>query len=298
MGTKLIILSMILVLSIFSVKHHKVIKWWLDESLNVHYLDIGQGDAAVIKLPNRKIIVIDGGPDESLMYRISEVLPFWVDEVNLVIISHFHEDHISGLLYLLETYKVNCVLYAEPAYQDVETSFTVSKLTNLISEKNITVIKPNQFDKISGCVAGPIDINNYYFSSRCVNLKNSKLCTTLDQNNLTMVTYIKYEETALLFLGDLEKEFQTILLGPYSDALKNTQIIKVPHQGSIDSLNTGFIKMISPKYAVISIGDNSYGHPSKKVVDTYEENGVKVLRTDIHGNISFTCNKSKCLIEE
>ena len=244
----------------------------------VYFLNVGQGDSALIKTESAQTILIDSGPDNSLLFRIGDILPFWVHKIDLVLVSHSHKDHLSGLIYLLEHYEIGCLYYKsiDPPANDEEVY-----LRTLINDLKIKLIF--QDEAIWGCLKG----NNEF---QIQNFKNSFAYSNKylkDQNNESLITLIKYRDIKVLFTGDAmigEQELVARMVGSVS-------ILKVPHQGSKYNLSIEALKILRPQYAVIPVGKNSYGHPHKEVVTAYYDLGVKLFRTDQLKYFSFNLDE-------
>ena len=249
--------------------------WFLyegEQRLEVSFLDIGQGDAALIETPNNKTILVDGGPpDKAVLRELGRSLPFWQRRIDLVILSHPHDDHFGGLTAVAERYSIGAVIlsdfpYNTPPYQE----FIVT-----LKNKKIPIVYAKQEDiTVDGVIL------NFIFPSD--SLAESKI---ENPNNASLVFRLSYGEVDILFTGDAETELETELL-KISKAELSAEILKLGHHGSDTSSTEAFLDTVNPELAIASAGnDNSYGHPSPRILRRLERRGIKSYRTDQDGTI-------------
>jgi competence protein ComEC len=243
------------------------------EYLQVIFFNIGQGDSALVRTPDGQDILLDGGPDRKILTKLGDYLP-WADRtIDLVVLSHPHADHVAGLNYVLERYRVRRVLLTGA----VHTTPEYIRFLQIIKEKNIPV---------TWAVAG----QTLEFSGQ-VKLEVLWPVTSLqgqsfsDLNTSSIVNKIIYGNTAILFTGDTPAENERQLLN--TNASLRADILKVAHQGSKTSSTEEFIKAVAPQIAVISVGRNNYGHPHAEVVNRLKRLVPVVLRTDETGDIIY-----------
>lgn len=246
--------------------------------LKVTFLDIGQGDACLIEFPGGGNMLIDGG--EGGKYNkgksiVSYLRRRGINRIDILLLTHPHDDHVGGLLSILKSFSVSLVLDGGK----IHTSYTYEKFLKLIETKKIPYRIIKSGDKIDGIPKIKILI-----------LHPSPLPleeTGLDMNNNSVVLKITYGEIGLLFTGDIEKEAEAELLR-YGPLLQNT-LIKVPHHGSLTSSSSVFLDAVNPQIAVISVGKNNpFRHPSPKIINRYRKKDIKVYRTDTQGAITFS----------
>ncbi|MBM2820575.1 MAG: Internalization-related competence protein ComEC/Rec2 protein [Candidatus Berkelbacteria bacterium] len=242
--------------------------------LKVYFLDVGQGDSTYIKLPSGKDILIDGGPDNSVLNQLGKVMDFADREINLVILSHPHADHLNGLLEVLDRYKIDQVWETGVEYP----SSTYDSFKEKIKNQNI----PDKFVKAGDTIYfGDIKISILY------PLSGLEKKTIDNLNNASIVNRLDNNKFSILFSGDLEKDIQKQLL----DKNIFTDVLKVAHHGSENGLSEDFLNVVRPEIAVISVGyDNKYGHPASSVISLLKKYAVKIYRTDQNGTVEIDSN--------
>ena len=248
-----------------------------DTDTGVVFFDVGMGDSILINDEKSRSVLIDSGPDKSSLYKLNMRGPLVDRSIDYVILSHSHADHITGLIYILNEYKIGCLIYN---LKDNPISGIEDRLRDIIALKSIPVSYQSNLGCLNNLSNGNFDI--YY--PPAIRLKVN------DQNDESLIVRYSYGDTSFIFTGDAEFNLQDYILGNTNlcSTIQNTKnVLKVPHQGSIDSLNQSFIDCIKPVDAVISVGPNSYGHPHGQVTDTYKGRGIRILRTDIIGDIEY-----------
>lgn len=247
----------------------------------VHYIDVGQADSALVFCDN-EVMLIDGGnaSDSSLIYTYLKNRN--VSKIDYLICSHPHEDHIGGLPAALSNFDVKSV-YAPSVTSD---SGVYNTFVNKVSQKGLTIQEP-------ACGS------SFEFGSSNVEFFGPVYATS-DLNNSSIILKITYGETSFLFTGDAEREEEQDVLSKGYDL--SATVLKVGHHGSGNSTTYPFLREIMPKYAVISVGvKNNYNHPSEDALSRLRDADVTVYRTDMQGDIiavsdgktvSFTTQKN------
>src|SRR3989339_119725 len=250
---------------------------WLairDSQLKVYFFDVGQGDAVLIRTPSRQNVIIDGGPDNVLAAKLGQALPFYDRTVDLMILTHPHDDHLVGLIQVLEKYQVKQILYTG-ALQPTDNYL---KWLQVIKDKglNLKIARAGQ-----NFVFGQAELNIICPVDDLTNQQMENL------NNSSIVSRLVYGQISFLFTGDLEQAGEEEILG-LSGVSLNSQVIKIGHHGSETSSGEEFLRAVSPDYAVISVGrDNKFGHPSRRIIKRLQRLGTEILRTDELGDVVF-----------
>ncbi|MDQ3076100.1 MAG: MBL fold metallo-hydrolase [bacterium] len=251
---------------------------WQSSHRNLTFavLNVGQGDAIFIESPTGTQILVDGGPRGKGMSELSRVMPLFDNTIDAIIITNPDADHIAGFLDVLKNYKVGQVFEAG-TFND---SKTYRNLKDQIKNKNIpnTLAKKGmRLDLGGGAV---IDI---LFPDRDVSAWTT--------NDGSIVAKLTYGETSIMLTGDSTSETEDIILQSFSPSYLNSDILKVGHHGSHTSTSVEFVNAITPEYSLISLGKtNKYGHPHKETLETLENFGTEILRTDELGTIIFKCD--------
>jgi len=264
-------------------------------NLKVINCNVGQGDATLIIYRSFEIL-IDGGPNNSVLDCLSKYMPFWDRNIEAVVLTHPQSDHYSGLISVIERYEVKDIL----ANSLDSSSQGYSLLKKLVLDRGITVVNPT-----SGMVIGSqmiqLDIlapskefltANYASDSLSAGQSGissgvlGASVSILDANDFSVVTLLRYGSFRFLFTGDISSELADDLASSLSEkGEKPINYIKIPHHGSKSAISEKLYDLDIGGIAVISVGKNSYGHPSGEVIDLLKNRTIKVFRTDEDGNV-------------
>lgn len=244
------------------------------KDLAVDFLDVGQGDAILIKAPGGQNILVDGGPDKTVVKRLGENLPWWDKKIDLMILTHAHDDHVTGLIDVLKRYQVKRILYtgavhSAPNYlawlklaRDKKISLTIidkKQTINLNQGAKMEILYPDQ------------------------SLLNKNLT---DLNDSSIIIKLIYGQNKFLLTGDASEKVEKALLAN-GDNL-GVDVLKVAHHGSQYSSGQDFLEKVGAKVAVIMVGeDNDFGHPSLRIIKRLERAGAEIFRTDEKGTVKI-----------
>ncbi len=268
----LLLLSAILVWTDFLYKPAHLLK--------ATFLDVGQGDSIFLQFPYGGNMLIDGGPGGK--YDMGKRVVAYlrrqgVRRINILLLTHPHEDHVGGLITVLRNLPVGLVLDSGQTH----TSYSYEEFLKLIKEKRL----PYRIIKAGGEIKGFKEVKIIVLNPPSHLLEG----TASDLNNNSLLLKVTYGKMSLLLTGDIEREAEEGVLR-YGSYLKST-LIKVPHHGSRTSSTPEFLDLVKPRIAVISVGRrNPFHHPAPETLRRYEERGVKIYRTDRQGAIIFTSN--------
>lgn len=241
-------------------------------SFSVHFIDVGQADAALVECDGH-FMLVDGGNrgDSDVIYTVLKKAG--ADKLDVVVASHAHEDHIGGL---------------PGAFSYATAELTLCPVTDYDSGIFET-FKEYAEDKGGGLTV-PEAGDKYALGSAEVEILG--LNAGEDTNNTSIVLMIRYGETSFLFTGDAEREAEQALLD--SGAELKADVLKVGHHGSDTSTSYPFLREVMPEYAVISVGEgNSYEHPEEGPLSRLRDAGCKILRTDLNGDIIISSDGKK-----
>jgi len=246
-----------------------------DDNLHVSFLDIGQGDAVLVTKGNTQVL-IDGGPDgHALNLALNQKMPFWDRTIELVVLTHPHDDHITGLVEVLKRYEVGQILNTESeSYLPVYDEWLA-----LIDEKSIpiTLAQAGQQINIDNVIIDVLNPQREYFED-----------TVADIDNNGIVLNVAFGEINFLLTADIGKYAELELIK--ERLIPRATVLKVGHHGSKSSTSVEFLNVCRPQIAVISVGaDNDYGHPDEEVNERLVEMAGEqnIYRTDKNGTIEF-----------
>ncbi|MCF7906821.1 MBL fold metallo-hydrolase [Patescibacteria group bacterium] len=248
----------------------------LESELRVIFLDIGQGDAILIQTKTKNIL-IDGGPDREIIYKLDQYIAAHQRKIDLMILTHPDGDHLNGLVEVLRRWPVDNFLEtgikgSSPAYLDLQ---------RLISERDLPVYYSVNLKKI--VLSPDLEMEILWPLNSGNNLIKE------DPNSLSLVLKLSHQDNTFLLTGDADHEVEEKILDIYP--CLESLVLKVGHHGSKYSSGLSFLQKVKPTYAVISVGqDNNFGHPSLRVLDNLQQVSAQVLRTDQKGDIIFESN--------
>ena len=251
--------------------------------LTITVLDVGQGDSILVQAPHGKTMLIDGGGREGEQTKgydvgrevvLPALLARRVRRIDVLVITHPHEDHIGGLAAVIEQVPVGMVL--DPMLE--EQSPTYQELRQLMQARKIPVRRATEGQRISLGDGVALEL---------LNPPTPRLSGTgADTNNNSVVMRLTYDGFSMLFAGDIERLTAARLarLGPAVQSL----VLKVPHHGSADIVGTRFVETVHPTLAAISVGrNNQFGHPSPEALDELKRARASIMRTDEDGAITI-----------
>lgn len=256
-----------------------------DEKLHLIACNVGQGDATLIIYKNTQILV-DGGPDNSVMKCLGKYVPFWDREIELVVLTHPDSDHFSGLIGVLNYYKVdnylaNKLSISKPQYRLLE---------NLVGRVHTNAMTPHKGQVISlGLIH--LDILNPKIDQSSLGSapQVGDVVTDESSNNFSIVSLVRFGKYKALLTGDMPPDVSDELAQNWSWG--TLDYIKISHHGSKNGTTLNLLNATMPKLAVISVGKNNYGHPSQEILRILSDLKIKYLRTDQEGDIEVKIEK-------
>lgn len=247
-----------------------------DGLLHIIFYDVGEGDGILIKTPTGEVVLIDGGPNEQIIYSISNDLSIFKREIDVGIVSHPHADHLIGFIEVFRRFYFKSIFINDLEYQTSEVEALKDELG-----KN---------DKISKELVAGQNIQMGEISLRTIWPELDTHCID-DINECSIVLRLDYRDFCVYFMGDVNNEVQGEMRN-----LKQCEIVKIAHQGSKNAIDESFIKKVMPKIGIISVGKNNYGHPYPETLKLLELNKIKIFRTDEFGDIEIISDGKKYYI--
>jgi competence protein ComEC len=242
-----------------------------ESSFSVHYIDVGQADCALVECDG-KYMLIDGGNAEDSSLVVSYLQKQGVEELEAVVCSHAHEDHVGGLPGVLAVFPTKAVYSPTKTY----SSKVFDKFLYYTDQQGLEVTIPSPGDQFQlgdaiVMVLGPVK-------------------SYADPNNTSIVLMIDFHGKRFLFTGDMETDAENDMLDYWGEHFTwSADVLKVGHHGSDTSTSYRFLRAVMPAYGIISVGEgNSYGHPNETPLSRLEDAEVTVLRTDKLGSIIVT----------
>lgn len=252
-----------------------------DELLHLYFCDVGQGDAILIKTPQNRQILVDGGQGDQVLKCLSEALPFYDRTLDLIVLTHPHADHVGGLTDVLRSYQVEKVVFWQVPYDSAD----FREFVDLVGEKGLPVL-----EMVAGEVLAldqqtraeiwyPLSENELELLGTSIDPYDGE-----DVNDSSIIFRLVCGDFEALLTGDAPETVQGLLLR--QEKVLESDVLKIAHHGSKDGLDERFLEKLRSRLAVISVGENNrYGHPHKETLEELENAGVEIKRTDQDGTI-------------
>jgi len=271
-----------------------------DNNLHLVFCDVGQGDAILVSYKYNQVL-IDGGSEKNkgnLLKCLKQHTPFWDRKIEALINTHPDEDHFGGLIEIVNRFEIN--YYLHNGIDNID-SLKFQEFKKIISDKNICSKKvlvngslcmsKMCFDVVGSSVLAKDEENNNDFCQP-LDLVNSGQ----DLNDDSIVLLLNFNNFDALLTGDISIQKEKFLV--WRKRLKPAEILKIAHHGSKASTSPEIIKAVRPKLAIISVGENSFGHPTDEVLDQLESRQIRVLRTDENGTIEIITDGEKWWVKK
>lgn len=242
-----------------------------DDRLHLYFCDVGQGDAALITYHSTQILV-DGGPDTRVLVCLEGAMPFWDRQIEMVVNTHPEKDHLTGLIDVMDRYRVTS-LFLNPHEQQTAL---YNNFLEAVKKEGAAVRFPSAGDKVR--LAG-MELNFIWPTDQPQIL--GVTTGVSDVNETSIVTELSFGNFKALLTGDISRKIEDNL------ELTDVEVLKVGHHGSRFSTGENILKKTTPELAVISVGPNSYGHPTEEVLKRLSDGTIRTLRTDKEGTIEI-----------
>lgn len=288
---RFIVLLIIIITIICGIYYNKLNQSYKDQlyrkinidksSLNIFYLNVGQGDSTLIINGDYTMLIDAGNPADG--YYITEFLKTQgIKRIDYLIGTHIDDDHIGGMYKIIEQMDIGNVYVPNNQYS--KNSYDSMKRELERKNKAISTINENEEYMLGSASCKVLSVDNSSPS-----LDNDEAI-----NDTSIVLEVDYKETKYLFMGDASSNIEKALL----EEVGKVDVLKVAHHGSNKSTSREFLEKINPTYSIISVGKNGYGHPSNKVLERLEEIKTKLYITQSNGTIWIKSNGENIEIEE
>jgi len=243
------------------------------EKLEIHMIDVNQGDAILIVTPSKKTILIDTGSKKYVQQLIDYLKAMELTTIDILMITHPHEDHVGGAVDIMNQFEVKQIMDSG----HVHTTQTYTRYLEAILEKDIafTIAKRGMRLDLDEAVVLSILHPNQDYSNNI--------------NDSSIVLSLQFKEFSALFTGDAEVSVENQLLD--LSLVSKIDVLKVGHHGSRTSSSLSFLQKLSPSIALISVGaDNRYNHPHQEVIDRLLTFTTTIYQSDLHGHVKISTN--------
>ena len=241
------------------------------DSMLVHFIDVGQGDAIAVNLPDGKVVLIDSGPSSNNVDYYNYIKEKVINtkrnkKIDYLILTHSDADHIGGALKILKKFEIGTIFMPK----------TTSNSETFVNFYEYAT---------KNCKIKQL-VDEFKMMNKSYEILFLRPMSSLDENESSQVIKIAYKGNSFLLMADVDETVENYLIDNYSNQL-DCDVLKVAHHGSKTSTSKEFLKATSPKYSVISVGENNYGHPHEEVLNRLKDANSKILITDKLGSIMF-----------
>lgn len=257
-----------------------------DNKTNLIFCNVGQGDALLISKGFNQML-IDGGPDEKVLDCLAKNMPFWDKTLEIVALTHPEADHLTGLISVFDKYQVKYFL----AGPEANVSGGYEALRQKVQrEENLRIVNSTTGDqiKVGELVFKTLWPEKEWLAGKVDSQDGAVLGAKTEHkklNDFSLVFLLEMPKAKVLFMGDGDSEIQDDILR--YNSLTQIDLLKFPHHGSKTGIREDFLAKIKPKEAVISVGKNSFGHPTSEALELLGKYKVNIRRTDLEGDIEY-----------
>lgn len=265
-----------------------------DGKLHLVICDVGQGDAIYVRFPDGRDMLVDGGPDDSVISCLGRHMPFWDRSIDIVVLTHPEKDHLQGLLTVMERFQIGYVLRSDvTSVSDGFTAFQGRTRAHAIPVRIVHMGERISVGASRVSVMWPsLDQIMAMQPDTAPDASTILGASTEHRNDGSLVLWLRYGVFDAWLSGDADTRVESKYRGrSLSD--RSIEVLKVPHHGSATGMSKEYLDWLNPLLAVVSVGRNTYGHPSPNVLSMLAEKGIRVLRTDQQGDIELVSDGSR-----
>ncbi len=255
------------------------------EYLQIHFLDVGQGDAVFIETPDQVQLLVDGGTGRQVLHRLGEQMSPLDRQIDMIVGTHPHTDHIGGLVDVLDRFQVDHILITE------------NRLDTRAAEQFYTAVEEEAASGAQVYHARAGQVFALGASTTVSVFSPTYDPTDMDADASSIVVQVSYGDTAVMLTGDAPIAIEDFVVSQYGSALQS-EILKLGHHGSDTSSGAQFLDTVDPEYGVTSAGsDSRHGHPHAEVLHRLEERSVKHVTTQHDGTVTFNSDGSRVWLD-
>jgi len=270
----------------------------IEPNFRVNLLNVGQGDAILVETAEGNNILVDGGPGDTILAEIGNELPYFFDEIDLMVLTHPHDDHLQGLIPILERFHVGAILLSAPVYESPAYEAFLEEVAELnMCGDSSKIFARAEIKKQKNCdgklqVYFAESVTDFRLGDTEIDVLYPFAQTTgqefLNVNDSSIVMKISERGHSVLLTGDAGFVTEEALATSADDSSAlSADILKAGHHGSKYSTSAGFLEEVRPAVVAISVGENSYGHPSPEMLTRAADAGAEIFRTDQGGRVSI-----------
>lgn len=278
---KFILTALALIFLLFGFSIYQYFKF-NDGKMHLVFCNVGQGDGIFTRTASGKDIIVDSGPDDSILSCLSSHMPFWDRTIELSFLTHPHEDHMRGFISIFSRYKVLNFATEKLSNDTVLYREVIKKVQNS-NLKVQSLYAGDKFRISDGTIIKVVGPTKEFLEKTS---PGGRIGESKEFGSLELL--VSFGRFNALLTGDSQIEELNEAL-PF---LSKVDVFQIPHHGSKYGTDSNFLSLISPKLAVISVGKNKYGHPAASVLKILNDLKVNYLRTDSHGDIEIIVDKT------
>lgn len=255
----------------------------LNGVLTVYVLDVGQGDSILLVSPQGKTMLVDVSTSSAYDTICGDLSALGITSLDVVVATHPHADHIGCMAKIIRSYPIGAFYMTE----FTATTTGYEKMLEALEEKNVPVYATDTTTKIE-------------WDESCTVTVLSPFAEEIgdDCNDSSIVLRVSYGNTSILLTGDAGTDAEKRMLSNWDASLLDADVLKLGHHGSSTAMSEIFLKAVSPKYAVCSVGaGNDYGHPHSETLEILERYKIPLYRTDEKGTITILLNGTDVSIQ-